>query len=122
VKCRTSGRWCPGKLPGLIEPVEITSIQTFLRVGPDSATPAEILVDDLIATVADGSKHLVIDFDSPGLWTGLPTAEGNDTVFTITDERPAPREVWMATKARVWASYRSGVVRAREFEGFTDGQ
>ena len=74
--------------PRIIEPVEIISIQTFLRVGPDSAAPVELLVDDLIATTADGSQHMIIDFDSPGLWRGLPTAEGEDTGFTITPEPP----------------------------------
>ena len=78
------------KFPSIIEPVEITSIQTFLRVGPDSATPVEFLIDDLIATTENGSKHVIIDFDSPGLWKGLPTSEGEDTVFTITTE---PRNV-----------------------------
>ena len=71
-----------------IEPVEIISIQTFLRVGPDSAKPVELLIDDLIATTVDGTQHMVIDFDSPGLWRGLPTAEGEDTGFTITPEPP----------------------------------
>ncbi|MCZ6538890.1 MAG: ABC transporter permease [Chloroflexi bacterium] len=74
------------KIPGFVEPIEITSIQTFLTVGPDSAAPVEVLIDDLIATTGDGSKHMVIDFDSPGLWKGLPTAEGEDTGFTITAE------------------------------------
>ena len=68
------------------EPIEITSIQTFMKVGPDSAPPTNLLVDDLVITTADGTKHLVIDFDLPELWTGLPTAEGEDTGFTITGE------------------------------------
>ncbi|MCI0870860.1 MAG: hypothetical protein J4N79_01840 [Chloroflexi bacterium] len=76
------------KFPRVIEPVEITSIQTFLRVGPDSAAPVEVRIDDLIATTDGGFKQMVLDFDSPGLWTGLPTAEGEDTGFTITAEPP----------------------------------
>lgn len=84
------GGWSLGsaRFPRVIEPVEITSIQTFLKVGPDSAAPVEVHIDDLIATTDDGSKHVVIDFDTPDLWTGLPTAEGEDTGFTITAEPP----------------------------------
>jgi hypothetical protein len=74
------------KLPNFVEPVEITSIQTFLKAGPDSAPPTELLVDDLVATTADGTEHLVLDFELPELWAGLPTAEGEDTGFTIAPE------------------------------------
>lgn len=68
------------------QPVEITSIQTFLKVGPDSAPPTNVLLDDLSATTSSGEQHLVIDFDVPELWTGLPTAEAEDAGFTITPE------------------------------------
>jgi hypothetical protein len=68
------------------QPVEITSIQTFLKVGPDSAPPTNVLIDDLSATTSSGQQHLVIDFDAPELWTGLPSAEGEDAGFTITPE------------------------------------
>jgi hypothetical protein len=74
------------RLQNYPQPVQITSIQTFLTVGPDSAPPGVLLVDDLVATTADGNKHLVIDFDLPELWEGLPTAEGEDTGFTIAPE------------------------------------
>ena len=85
-----SGSWslASARFPNFPEPVEISSIQTFLRVGPDSAVPVEVRFDDLIATTEDGSKHMVIDFESPGLWTGLPTSQGDDTGITITDEPP----------------------------------
>ncbi|MDA1278861.1 MAG: ABC transporter permease [Chloroflexi bacterium] len=74
------------RFPNFVEPVAITSIQTFLQVGPDSAPPSTLYVDDLVATTGDGSTHLILDFDTPDLWTGLPTAEGEDTGFTITPE------------------------------------
>ncbi|NQW20701.1 MAG: ABC transporter permease [Chloroflexi bacterium] len=75
-----------GTLSKFPEPIQITSIQTFLKVGPDSAPPINVFVDDLIAITADGQNHLVLDFDLPELWTGLPTTEGQDTGFTITPE------------------------------------
>ena len=74
------------RFPELPQPVGVTSIQTFLEAGPDSAPPADIFVDDLIATSADGSKQVVLDFEKPGLWTGLPTSEGEDTGFAIVGE------------------------------------
>jgi uncharacterized membrane protein YedE/YeeE len=76
------------RLRRIVEPVEITSIQTSLPVGPDSAPPMDVLIDDLVATTGDGARHIVIDFDEPELWTGLPTSEGEDTGFAITTEPP----------------------------------
>ncbi len=73
-------------VPNFVEPIEITSIQTTLTVGPDSAPPSNLFVDDLIATTTDGRTHLIVDFDLPGLWTGLRTADGEDTGFTIRVE------------------------------------
>jgi hypothetical protein len=70
------------------EPIEITSIQTFLQVGPDSAPPTDWFIDDFVATTTDGTEHLLIDFDLPELWTGLPTSEGEDTGFAISVEPP----------------------------------
>ncbi len=75
-----------GHLGAFPQPVRITSIQTFMTVGPDSAPLSTLLVDDLVVTTADGARHLVIDFDVPELWKGLPTAEGEDTGFTIAPE------------------------------------
>jgi hypothetical protein len=74
------------KVPNYPEPIQITSIQTYLKVGPDSAPPINLFIDDLVATTADGTKHMLLDFDQPELWTGLPTAEGEDTGFTISPE------------------------------------
>ena len=76
-------------MPNLAEPITIASIQTSLAVGPYSAPTAILLVDDLIATTSNGETHLVVDFDQPELWTGLPTAEGEDTGFTINPEPQA---------------------------------
>jgi len=75
-----------GRLSPYPEPVELTSIQTFLKVGPDSAPPTEVHIDDLSVTTTDGVNHLLLDFDQPELWIGLPTAEGEDTAFTIVSE------------------------------------
>ena len=74
------------RLSKFTEPVEIASIQTFINAEDDSAPLTNLLVDDLVITTSDGTKHLVVDFDLPELWTGLPTAEGEDTIFTITGE------------------------------------
>lgn len=78
------------KLPKLAEPVEVTSIQTFMKVGPDSAPPSQLFLDDLVIETSDTLEnnefHLVIDFDLPELWTGLPTSEGEDTGFITTTE------------------------------------
>jgi hypothetical protein len=75
-----------GRVLNYPEPIQITSIQTYLKVGPDSARPMNLFIDDLVATTVDGTKHMLIDFDDPELWTGLPTTEGDDTGFTITPE------------------------------------
>lgn len=72
------------------EPVEITSIQTYLIVGPDSAPPVNLFIDDLAVRTSDGVNHILIDFDLPELWTGLPTSEGEDTGFATTLE---PEEI-----------------------------
>jgi hypothetical protein len=44
------------------------------------------MLDDLSATTSSGEQHLVIDFDVPELWTGLPTGGSEDARFTITPE------------------------------------
>jgi len=78
------------KLPKFSYPVEVTSIQTFMKVGPDSAPPSQLFLDDLVIetgeTLENNEFHLVIDFDLPELWTGLPTSEGEDTGFITTIE------------------------------------
>jgi len=78
------------KLPKFAEPVEVMSIQTFMRVGPDSAMPSVLSIDDLTVKTADAVEanefHMVLDFDQPELWTGLPTSEGEDTGFNISAE------------------------------------
>lgn len=80
--------------PNYPDPIEIMSIQTNLKVGPDSAPPTELFIDDLIATSGtggadgNGTQHIVLDFDLPELWTGLPTAQADDTSFKVTAEPP----------------------------------
>lgn len=83
------------KLP---EPIELVSIQTFMKVGPDSAKPSDLFIDDLTVetakTIDNGEYHLVADFDLPELWKGLPTSEGEDTGFaTIAEPAGIPDNV-----------------------------
>ncbi|MBT4126837.1 MAG: ABC transporter permease [Chloroflexi bacterium] len=78
------------------QPVEITSIQTFMKVGPDSAPPSDVFLDDLMVdtpeTVGTGESHLVIDFNDNAFWTGLPTAEGEDTGYSTETEPEIPQD------------------------------
>ena len=78
------------RIPTLAQPVQITSVQTFLRagVGPTSIVPVDILFDDLIATSDDGSRQMIVDFDALGLWTWLPAINDQESGFTIIDEPP----------------------------------
>ena len=68
------------------QPVEITSIQTFIKEGTDSAPHTNVLIDDLSASTSSGQQHLVINFDIPELWTNLPTTKGEYEGFTIAPE------------------------------------
>lgn len=74
------------KLPNMVDPIEITSIQTRLQVGPDSAPTSKLFLDDLRVETAGGVEHVVLDFESKGLWKGLPTSQGEDTFANIVNE------------------------------------
>ena len=69
----------------LTEPVEIISVQTFMQASGDGGTPTRIFLDDLTAS-GPGFEETVISFDDAGLWTGLPTSNGLDTVFSVAPE------------------------------------
>lgn len=69
----------------LIHPVELVSIQTFMQAGGDGGTPTTLRFDDLVAS-GPGFDELVISFDDAGLWTGLPTSNGLDTVYSLEPE------------------------------------
>ena len=66
------------------EPLEIISLQTFMQTGANSATPTNLMLDDL--TVNNGQDLIILNFENPGLWTGLPTSKGMDTIFYSVQE------------------------------------
>ncbi len=69
----------------LTHPIELVSIQTFMQAGGDGGTPTTLKMDDLVA-IGPGFEETVISFDDPGLWTGLPTSNGLDTIYTLEPE------------------------------------
>lgn len=71
----------------LTHPVQLISIQTFMQAGGDGGTPTTLSIDDLVA-IGPGFEETVISFDDPGLWTGLPTSNGLDTVYSLEPEQP----------------------------------
>lgn len=76
-----------GGIPG---PIEVVSLQTFEQAGPDGGHPTLLYLDDLQAVIGNAPGgprvELVIDFEEPGLWTGLPTSEGVDTTYGLAGE------------------------------------
>ncbi len=71
-----------GEVPAhLVDPIEITSIQTFVQAGGDGAAPTEWFMDDLKAT-GPGFEQTLLDFDGNSLWTPLPTSNGLDGSYT----------------------------------------
>lgn len=72
----------------LTHPIELVSIQTFMQAGGDGGTPTTLSLDDLVAT-GPSIEETVISFDEAGLWTGLPTSNGLDTIYSLADEPPA---------------------------------
>ncbi len=71
----------------LVHPIELISIQTFMQAGGDGGTPTTLSIDDLMAS-GPGFEETVISFDDAGLWTGLPTSNGLDTIYSIEPEEP----------------------------------
>jgi hypothetical protein len=69
----------------LVDPVEITSIQTFMQAGGDGGAVTTWSFDDLKAS-GPGFETTILDFDSPGLWTALPTSNGLDARYIDAPE------------------------------------
>ena len=68
------------------EPAQLISIQTFMQAGPDGAEPTVAFIDDVYAENSRGERTILVDFDEPSEWTGMPTSNGLDVVFGIADE------------------------------------
>ena len=64
----------------LVDPIEITSLQTFMQAGGDGGAPTTWFIDDLKAVGSD-FERVVLDFESEGLWTPLPTSNGLDDIY-----------------------------------------
>jgi hypothetical protein len=89
----TGDRWQyqGGLVPqGLAQPVEVVSIQTFQQAGPDGGRPAILFLDDFQVIregATDGPRvQVIIDFEEPGMWAGLPTSDGLDTTYGLAGE------------------------------------
>ncbi len=70
----------------LAEPAQLVSVQTFSQAGPDGSSPTTLFVDDVYAETADGERVLLVDFDEPGSWVGMPTSNGLDIIYGLGDE------------------------------------
>lgn len=64
----------------LVDPIEITSLQTFMQAGGDGGAPTTWFIDDIKALGPD-FEHVVLDFESEPLWTPLPTSNGLDDTY-----------------------------------------
>ncbi len=85
---RISGEWAVQSVDvpsNLKHPIELMSIQTFMQAGGDGGTPTVLSIDDLVAT-GPGFEETVISFEESTVWTGLPTSDGLDTVYSIAAE------------------------------------
>ena len=71
----------------LTPPVQLISIQTFMQAGGDGGAPTRLSLDDLVA-IGPGFEETMISFEDAGLWTGLPTSNGLDTVYAPGAEPP----------------------------------
>ena len=71
-----------------VEPAELVSVQTFMQAGPDGAVPTVAYIDDVYAENSRGERTILVDFDEFSEWTGMPTSNGLDVVFTVADEPP----------------------------------
>ena len=67
-------------------PVELVSVQTFTQAGDDGSTPTTVYLDDLFAESADGRVTILEDFDTAGEWVGMPTSNGLDIHYGLSDE------------------------------------
>jgi len=73
----------------LTDPIEVTSLQTFMQSGGDGGSPTTWLIDDLTATGPD-FEIILLDFEGDGLWTPLATSNGLDDKYT---DAPEPANV-----------------------------
>jgi MFS family permease len=65
-----------GSVPeNLVEPIEITSLVTFMQATNDGGAPTTWSFDDLVAIGPD-FETVLLDFEGESLWTPLPTSEG----------------------------------------------
>lgn len=71
----------------LVDPIEITSLQSFMQAGADGGAPTTWFIDDLKA-VGPGFAETILDFEDEGLWTALPTSNGLDDEY-YDDVEPA---------------------------------
>ena len=69
----------------LVDPIEITSLQTFMQAGGDGGAPTTWFIDDIKALGSD-FEHVVLDFESEPLWTPLPTSNGLDDAYASLAE------------------------------------
>ena len=69
----------------LVDPIEITSIQTFMQAGGDGGAVTTWSFDDLTASGPDFETTL-LDFEEAGLWTALPTSNGLDDHYVDAQE------------------------------------
>ena len=67
-------------------PAELVSVQTFMQAGPDGADPTVVYVDDVYAENSAGERTILVHFDDLSEWTGMPTSNGLDVIFGISDE------------------------------------
>ena len=73
----------------LTDPIEITSLQTFMQASGDSGAPTTWLIDDLNA-IGPNFEITLLDFEGDSLWTPLATSNGLDVEFT---DAPEPADV-----------------------------
>ncbi|MEE8046818.1 MAG: FtsX-like permease family protein, partial [Dehalococcoidia bacterium] len=77
-----------GNIPQhLVDPIEITSLQTFMQAGGDGGAPTVWSFDDLTAS-GPGFETTVLDFEGTNLWTPLPTSNGLDDQYVDSPEPP----------------------------------
>jgi len=73
----------------LADPIEVTSLQTFMQSGGDGGSPTTWLIDDLTATGPD-FEIILLDFEGDSLWTPLATSNGLDDKYS---DAPEPTNV-----------------------------
>ena len=81
-----------GEIPQhLVDPIEITSLQTFMQAGRDGGVPTTWFIDD-VKVSGPGFEQVLLDFENTGLWTPLPTSNGLDVSYEDAIEDPGVGE------------------------------